>query len=285
MKARLLLFTIILLGISPFLKAQDTYYGLYTEIIAVTERLNVDDPTIGNIYVWNGFTQDEVDPYFGESAINWKAKMDTWNGGAIHTEEPLDLSMFYDGYLHFAMRVPESSTNDFRIGMKDASENAWVVRFNLGEEPYDFYRDNQWYQLSIPLMDFVPENDGGEEISDIGLMEAKILFYIVGSVDVSFDEIYFSSSDIPLDTLATSVKQNKRIEAVTCYPNPASDYIFIKGLKDKSNVKISDLSGRVLMNTELETNTKLDISSLQRSSYIISVKSKEQNYSSVFIKK
>jgi surface protein len=82
-----------------------------------------------------------------------------------------------------------------------------------------------------------------------------------------------STSNIDLNNSTSSI-----------YPNPATDFIYIKNLKGLNSYKIFDLSGRVILQNALNEN-KIDIKSLSKGNYILQIITKENTQNFKFIKK
>lgn len=68
------------------------------------------------------------------------------------------------------------------------------------------------------------------------------------------------------------------------YPNPATDFIYIKNLKGDYNYKIFDQAGRLIMNDDI-LKDKIDIQSLLKGNYILQIQSKTMKKALKFIKK
>lgn len=68
------------------------------------------------------------------------------------------------------------------------------------------------------------------------------------------------------------------------YPNPATDFIYIKNIKGLSSYKIFDTSGRIALQGLLN-GENINVSSLVKGNYILQVISKEKTYSLKLIKK
>jgi len=83
---------------------------------------------------------------------------------------------------------------------------------------------------------------------------------------------------------ALSVKELTKSQDLNIYPNPASDFIYIKNLKDAENYKILDMSGRIVAQGKLDDN-EIDIKNLQEGNYILQIKSKESIKNFKFVKK
>ncbi len=92
--------------------------------------------------------------------------------------------------------------------------------------------------------------------------------------------VYESSSS----SLATS---NVKLNEVSIYPNPTSDILKVKLLKnEKSKIEIYDLSGRLVkqMNANSD-NIELNVSALDKGTYLINIVTPSDTISKKFIKK
>lgn len=83
------------------------------------------------------------------------------------------------------------------------------------------------------------------------------------------------------NTLATSDAKNKPV--FTVYPNPASDVLYLKGVS-KASVKVFSLTGQQLLSTVVN-NGKIDISTLPKGVYNLSLEINGNSSTVKFIKK
>ena len=81
-----------------------------------------------------------------------------------------------------------------------------------------------------------------------------------------------------------STTENIAHANLSIYPNPASDFIFIKNLKNPANYKISDTSGRLLKEGKI-VSEKVDVNVLPKGNYILQIVTKDNIQSYKFIKK
>ncbi|MCS3532753.1 BspA family leucine-rich repeat surface protein [Chryseobacterium sp. JUb7] len=77
--------------------------------------------------------------------------------------------------------------------------------------------------------------------------------------------------------------ETSKKDMISIYPNPATDFIYIKNPKGLNNYKIFDRSGRIVLQNNV-TDDKINISSLSKGNYILQVSSKQQNHTLKFIK-
>ncbi|GAB0157688.1 hypothetical protein CHRYSEOSP005_29700 [Chryseobacterium sp. Alg-005] len=77
-------------------------------------------------------------------------------------------------------------------------------------------------------------------------------------------------------TLGTGEKTLDKIEMAKVYPNPAKDMVYIEFPNEVKNfkVEVTDMSGRLILNTENET--KLNVSGLAKGAYLVTLKSGDQ---------
>lgn len=78
---------------------------------------------------------------------------------------------------------------------------------------------------------------------------------------------------ISLPTLSTSVKQiNMNELGVTMYPNPAREFVSFDVAEGKQvSVKVTDLSGKLVLENTMSNNSQMDISSLSKGMYVVRV--------------
>ncbi|RZJ50097.1 MAG: BspA family leucine-rich repeat surface protein [Chryseobacterium sp.] len=89
------------------------------------------------------------------------------------------------------------------------------------------------------------------------------------------------------DTVGSCVLSVSNIESagnLSIYPNPTSDFIYIKNLKNTANYKISDESGRLLKEGKL-VSEMVDISVLPKGNYLLQIITKDMAQTFKFIKK
>jgi len=80
----------------------------------------------------------------------------------------------------------------------------------------------------------------------------------------------------------TGVNSNLELtKSLKIFPNPTSDY-FTFELPNKTvyDLRIFDITGKLIKSINSETNTKVDVSSLAPSNYVVFVKTKDGFYSS-----
>ncbi|MCS3870761.1 surface protein [Chryseobacterium ginsenosidimutans] len=81
-----------------------------------------------------------------------------------------------------------------------------------------------------------------------------------------------------------STKEADLENNLSIYPNPATDFIYVKNLKGSNSYKISDASGRIILQNVLNEE-KIDVSSLMKGNYILQIIAKDKTQNFKFIKK
>jgi parallel beta-helix repeat protein len=92
---------------------------------------------------------------------------------------------------------------------------------------------------------------------------------------------------IQLGTPKTPNSVSKSLNSITLYPNPASDIlnVSIQGLKDKTKILIVDISGRTVLEENIDSEgSSIDISSLSKGVYIMMLKGPQYSVPGRFIK-
>ncbi|MFR9166501.1 MAG: T9SS type A sorting domain-containing protein [Dysgonomonas sp.] len=82
----------------------------------------------------------------------------------------------------------------------------------------------------------------------------------------------------------TGISEEKA-EKIRIYPNPFIDYIYVEGASGNTDVKITDISGKTVLDKSADSN-QIDVSSLSPGIYIVSVKTADgDTYIQKMIKK
>ena len=120
----------------------------------------------------------------------------------------------------------------------------------------------------------------GEDISTIEDLKKQVHFTVEGALRVA-DKLYLEMNK----TLSTETIKNKKV-GINIYPNPATDTLIIDSKSGIENVKVSDLSGKKIIDMNLiKNNRSIDISSLKAGTYILSTTSNYKTSTVSFIKK
>lgn len=85
----------------------------------------------------------------------------------------------------------------------------------------------------------------------------------------------------------TDVKSHSSIINVLVYPNPAKDVLFVKvndATKDKINLQILDLSGRVIKSTSVISDGNINIADIQIGTYILKINTPKGSTNKLWIK-
>lgn len=81
-----------------------------------------------------------------------------------------------------------------------------------------------------------------------------------------------------------STKNNILENNISLYPNPATDYIYLKNLKNIESYIIFDSSGRIVLQGKFNEN-KIDIRNLSLGIYTLQIKEKDSSKNFKFVKK
>ncbi|MCX8525404.1 BspA family leucine-rich repeat surface protein [Chryseobacterium formosus] len=92
-------------------------------------------------------------------------------------------------------------------------------------------------------------------------------------------DIYDPTCESVLSTSETILKSK-----ISIYPNPATDFIYLKNLEQSADYIILDFSGKIVLQGSLK-NKEINIKNLSRGNYILQVKAKDWIENFKFIKK
>ncbi|MEO9531408.1 MAG: DUF4397 domain-containing protein [Crocinitomicaceae bacterium] len=73
---------------------------------------------------------------------------------------------------------------------------------------------------------------------------------------------------VELPTAFASIDQNEL--QLNVFPNPTADYIRVEGINETTFVQIMDMTGRIVLNSEVQNNEEINVSSLNTGNYIVS---------------
>lgn len=232
----------------------------------------LDDP--GNDMVnwissdWNTTTEDFVSP---SSSITDSPNQNYtgFSDKEIVSAQPTDLSGVAMAYVSFYAKWEIEAGYDY-VQFEVSSDNGttWIpmcgnyTKLGTSNQQQDepLYDGNQadWVLEEISLEDFL-----GDQII--------FRFRLVSDIWVNGDGFYFDDFKVQTDGF-NSIKEYSKIFSI--YPNPAGDQIFIKNDYSESfKVQITDLKGKIVMNSELEkTNIQsINLSTLETGMYLLNI--------------
>lgn len=110
------------------------------------------------------------------------------------------------------------------------------------------------------------------------------IYFAIGTTNsnmaLNFDVTNFTVTGGSLATNEVATKADQ----LNVYPNPVKDFLSINNLKSNSNVTVVDMSGKEVINTTLKKDEKLNVSSLEKGVYIVTVGTKDEKKSYRIVK-
>jgi beta-glucanase (GH16 family) len=189
-------------------------YALFTDNTPFDNTMLID--STGHIYVWEEtLVPGSGTPFEGPNGISWTTNGKGWFGAGIMSAQPLNLSAYELGDIHFSIKIPASVT--FKIGLLDAWGNQSWVEFPANQPKYGISRNGQWEQAVVPVADI------RGTLIDLRMM--KYSFVILeengASCDVQLDDIYWSGGAL------SSNYQFEGFNNLMAYPNPSNGPITV----------------------------------------------------------
>ena len=88
------------------------------------------------------------------------------------------------------------------------------------------------------------------------------------------------------DYIASGIEENRTLNLINTYPNPAHNQLYISNLQliDKVSLRVIDITGKVVLKLNDYRGGPLNIAVLKPGSYIIQLQSESLNYFGKFIK-
>ncbi|WP_265427009.1 T9SS type A sorting domain-containing protein [Chryseobacterium sp. YIM B08800] len=109
--------------------------------------------------------------------------------------------------------------------------------------------------------------------------------YIAVGIWASPNNLNFSVTNFTVTPSSLSVDENELKTSSNVYPNPVKDVLNISNLKEKTNVAIIDMNGKVVIRETVSGEGKINVSHLIPGVYIVNVGTKEEGNSYKIIKK
>lgn len=172
-----------------------------------------------------------------------------------------------DDYKTMEVRLKNLSTSDNQFSINVANTGVQAIEITTGDTDFKTYK-----------LDLSESPDWvGTELSGFNFRTGATDDASTGTGDIIIDYVKFTSEVLANDELSKAELQ------ISIYPNPASDLLTIESSSKINNVRIFDITGKEVLNTN---NTSIDISKLKRGVYALKV-SLDNNETNVsrFIKK
>jgi len=85
--------------------------------------------------------------------------------------------------------------------------------------------------------------------------------------------------------LAVNDVNNPKSSEVSIYPNPADTFVEVKNLKGKADYSIFSADGRLVQQGQTDGNNRINVASLIKGMYVITLKDDKNTYNTKLIKK
>lgn len=243
-------------------------YAVYTEDTTVGSGLEHIRFSNGQ-----GFTLSEpaTAPY--EGTENY---MLTFNGTSSYfhaifiprnSTDTSDIAIDISGYNYYNVAFKTTGATPFYIRMRGNGITAKVA-IDPTSNGYGFANDGQWHFMSIPFTDFIPESTSFSltNITEIFVLRSNTSGSTAGlDNNFEFDDIYVSTTQIMANHHEEDIQ-------VAIYPNPTTDFLYIKTQETIDTIEVFDILGKKVMNiTPTDHITHANIASLEKGIYMVSV--------------
>lgn len=255
---------------TSLVKPTATNYGVYTESKKQNCEQGVTFDSDVALYVWDntfGVAPAYTPSFEGTSNLVINPYSVGWYGGAI-TCIPggtyKDMTNYKDGYLHFAVFIPTTTTSSFRVFI-----NAGDVAhsYNFTAPTFRGLQKGQWNELYVKLTDFGSGIDFTNVTQLFGVGNSGT--YTAGQT-IGFDDIYWTKTNTP--TALGSVKAIEKA-SFTISPNPASNgNVTISSTEAFGNenilISIIEISGKIISTKQVANSSDIQLSTADLASGI-----------------
>ena len=128
------------------------------------------------------------------------------------------------------------------------------------------------FDLNLQINNFTSNGIGTFSISNAHALTYQGSYLSIGSVDTTVNF-----------TTATGIKTLTAAN-FKVIPNPANDKIYVDGLTTQTSCEIVNIIGQTVVKTNIETNTAIDISMLEKGAYFIKLNTLQGTVVKKFIK-
>lgn len=201
--------------------------------------------------------------------INNPSQVDTDNDGigdscdcSISTPNPGDVYATSPTIISIPSVISTGVTNTFYSALKGGRTNIYNLSPNY-----------QWTKNGLNV------GTNASTYSDSSLMTGDVIKLII-STGITCVAGNVESNIITSSTLSTGdFIQNE----INIYPNPTKDKVFIKNLKNITEIKIYDATGKLVINSK--TNSEMvNVSTLPKGIYFLEVQTAKKTFKTKFIK-
>lgn len=191
----------------------------------------------GTLVLYTDTVSTPMNGGHGESIVTVTAT-DITNVGATTTATPNDQTAMFKDLVINKWLYDDIYAHFETISMQDADELTTDSLFRmLMDDPYEYYTVDQWVWNNL---------EAGTE-------------YFFIAVGMNADSVWGELAMTSFTTLGGASIADVEKSTLTVYPNPATEYILVKGAKVGDVVTITDLSGRVVA-TKITTSSETRIS-------------------------
>lgn len=232
--------------------------GVYMFCAATGFDATKPDNYGGELFYTDGTTVTMQSDLAPGMQSNWVKELTVVSGSLYWWNESAEI----DEYKRKLFRIDQKDQFPVRVTNLDPDGDKVHSLRNLGGDLLFATKDENGslYAYHYRKDGFVPEKD-------------------VENLDIEFR----TRAEIEQDGTGTTAIQMP--DKVTIYPNPATDKFYFNVQGDVLNVKIYDLSGRVVKEEARPTNNSVNISSILKGIYKVMITTTEGNYvSSLIIK-
>jgi hypothetical protein len=189
------------------------------------------------------------------------------------------------------------ASNALTLQLNDATFEAWQAQFTLLSSPVTLVAEKTYFlsfdiqtNVALPRVYMkVLKDEGNDNFLEIpatavpvGTQTISAIFKNTGATTITeFNKILFDFGGNPAnanivisnisicDDIATGLS-NAQANAISIYPNPVKNVLYINGLEGSATVQVVSLVGNVLINTVVD-NGSIDVSKLPQGIYVVKI--------------
>ena len=183
-------------------------------------------------------------------------------GNLLQNGMPVNVSAWIDYNRNGVFEATE------RVGQTSATTNAG----NIGLPSFNF---------TVPATTY--SGDKVLRMRVVGKFATSALNSVCGELESQAGGIMDLPVKITASTLSVRESSDTKSSEISIYPNPADTFVEVKNLKGKGDYKIYSADGRLVQEGKIEG--RINVASLIKGMYVITIKDEKNTYNTKLIKK
>ncbi|NQW42977.1 MAG: M4 family metallopeptidase [Bacteroidetes bacterium] len=218
-----------------------------------------------------------IDHYAYPKSFNWTIGKNIYLNGAS-LRDMRDPYFYNDPKYYYGSFYAKSADDNGGVHTNSSVQNHWFYLLcNGGKERHEKTKvyhtvdsigwDKATAIAYSNLVDYLTPQSEYQEAADLSIEIAGDMYGIGSNIQKQVILAWYMAGLALLPV--SSVNSYSIAKNVAVYPNPAQNTLTIEGAAELESIKITDISGRIILKTELSADNSIDIQFLKSGIYFI----------------